>query len=208
MAGRAGKFFTVAKRRLKFSFRAASPVRCRSILSELNNPRHRGCFCPPCPIEIDEMATPKLKLVTPNREQQTSGVSAESRGFAEPWRQQFWGLSQLTSTLVGLLLGTAIVAAFIYAYNRIGGTTTPVPATSGATEYVVTTTVFIHSEPGESKKTRIGLCEQGTRIRVIGTQAVGSRTWYEIEISSQHKKSLDSAARKWVASECVTMLRK
>jgi hypothetical protein len=158
------------------------------------------------------MATPKLKLVPPKREEQPYRNSTESQGFYAPWRQEFWKVSQLGSTLTGLLLGTLLLGGFLYAYNLIqqitSGKTIPQSAESSMQEYVVTTSAYIHSEPSVSKNSRIGVCEQGARLQVVGTQVAEGRVWYEIKILSQHAKSLDSANRMWVAADCVTMLRK
>ena len=104
------------------------------------------------------------------------------------------------------------MAGFFYAYDWIQriskGKTTPQSAESSMQEYVVTTTAFIHSQPSMSKSSRIGVCEQGGRLQVVGTQVAEGRLWYEIKILSQHAKCQDSARRKWVSADCATMLRK
>jgi hypothetical protein len=157
------------------------------------------------------MAVPKLKIVAREREQQFSAVSADSHWFFEPWIQVFKGLSQLASVLVGILIGAILFFLFMYAYNRIppieNGQKNPQPANTGAQEFVALKNVFIHNKPDVSADTRIGVCEQGARLRVIGTQSIGKRVWYEIEILSKHSMKLDSTGKKWVAGESVTMSR-
>ena len=155
------------------------------------------------------MATPKLKLVPAERERQPSSHSTKSPEFYSPWKQEFRGLSQLASTLTGLLLGAILLGAFLYAYSWVQqkGRMPTRPPNPNEQEFLVVTGVYIHSEPNVSKNTRIGVCDQGARVRVVGTQAVGKRVWYEIKILSEHPKNLDSANRNWVAAECLTMLR-
>lgn len=157
------------------------------------------------------MATPKLKLVPPEREPRSARYSTESGDFSAPWKQEFRGLSQLTSTLTGLLLGAILLGGFLYAYNLIqqvsSGKGGSQPVGSSSQEYASLMNVNIHSKPGANKNTRIGVCNQGARIQVVGTQVISGKVWYEIKLLSEHPKKLDSAPHLWVAAEYFTMLR-
>lgn len=73
-------------------------------------------------------------------------------------------------------------------------------------EHVATTEINLREGPGANTN-KIGLCEKGSRVRVVGTSVNGSTTWYEIELLSQPQKEPNSQRHGWIAARYVTQLR-
>ena len=149
------------------------------------------------------MLSPDTALVRSGWDRnQVSVAIPEDRWFDETWRRDFKGLSQLTSHLTQVVLGAAVFLAFVAAYNWIHH------AAENGQEWVATTSINIHSEPDVSRTTRIGICEQGTRLRVINTRTIDKRIWYEVEVIGKAPTLSKADSRMWLAAEYVTLLHK
>jgi hypothetical protein len=152
------------------------------------------------------MARPELKLVPRNHEEHRSTYPTRNNGFFHSWVQEAHSLSRLTSTLVGLLIGTVVMGVFLFVWTKLQVLTSASP-TQGPPEYVATSTLHVFSKPGLIKGNRVGDCPPGTRARVIGTANVDGQVWYEIEILSEHPKTIHSLKQKWVLATRLVMAR-
>jgi|GEM_PF-5600092 len=128
-------------------------------------------------------------------------VTPDESWFDETWRDNLKGVSHLTSYLTVAILSTVVIAGFLFTYKRLA------PAGQSGQEWVAIKDVNIHSKPDVSKKTRMGVCEQGSRLRVIGTRTTDKRTLYEVEFVGNQPADSKPPARKWIAQEYVTLVR-
>jgi uncharacterized protein YgiM (DUF1202 family) len=131
-----------------------------------------------------------------------SGYGSDNTWFDEHSRQELKGTSRIGFSLLNLILAHLLIAGFAYAYFNW----MPHPGKDDQ-EWVAKQDVNIRSKPSVSSE-KVGLCEQGTRFRVIGERGKGEKQWYEVEISPGRIKEAKPTERMWIKAEYVTMMRK
>ena len=152
------------------------------------------------------MASPDMALVKydwDGPQQQLSRNVPDNRWLDEPSRQDFKGTFRMVGILINVLLAHLVVAGFFYAFTNW----MPHPA-KNEQQWVAKQDVNIRSEPRVNENTLIGICEQGTRLRVIGERGSGEKKWYEVEIIGRQTKNPKPSTRMWIAAKYVTMVRR